>query len=363
MEKEAKLNKKIEEIREILEKYNNPIYFFDNDVDGLAAFLLLRKWSGKGKAVAIKSFPELNPSYARKISELHGDCVFILDKPRVSNEFLEKAKEQNVRVVWIDHHLDNPGFKEKKDDWIFFNPTLEFSINRPVTYWAYKIIGGQKQYQWLLALGCLADWYLPQEISELYKSYENLFEIKPEKSEKVGKILYETTFGKIILMLNFGLKDTTTNILKLTKFLTEINSPQAILEESNKNKTMHKKFKQIYKRYQNLLEKAKKFAKQDLLWFQYGGSLSISAELSNALIYLYPEKLVVVAYIKDEKARISVRSSTNIREIVLKALEGLEGASGGGHEMALGANVRVEDLPSFRERLEKLWKELKKKVK
>jgi single-stranded DNA-specific DHH superfamily exonuclease len=41
-----------------------------------------------------------------------------------------------------------------------------------------------------------------------------------------------------------------------------------------------------------------------------------------------------------------------IREKVLKAINGLEGATGGGHEDAVGAQVRVEDLEKFRERLE-----------
>ncbi|MEM1535462.1 MAG: DHHA1 domain-containing protein [Candidatus Pacearchaeota archaeon] len=368
----AEAAEEIKKIREVLLEVNNPLFFFDNDVDGLAAFLIFYKTFGKGKAVAIKSFPELNPSYARKISELKADCIFILDKPRVAKGFFELVEKLNVRVIWIDHHIDNLGFSEKKTSeeqgWIFFNPTL-YGINRPTTYWAYQIAGKPKALAWIAALGCLADWFIPEFIDDVYKEHQELFEKKPEKQElkkpeEVGKLLYETTFGKLILLLNFALKDTTTNIIKLVKFLSSINTPSQILEESKKNRQMHKRARQIFKHYEKLLAKAKKLIKpsQDFVWFQYGGSLSISAELSNALLYAWPNKLIVVAYIKDERARISIRSNVKVRDIVLKALEGLEGASGGGHESALGANVRVEDLPAFKEKLARLWRELKKSL-
>ena len=51
----------IEEIKEHLDKAQNPLFFFDNDGDGLCSFLLLQRFIKKGKGVAIKSFPELTP--------------------------------------------------------------------------------------------------------------------------------------------------------------------------------------------------------------------------------------------------------------------------------------------------------------
>ena len=90
-----------------------------------------------------------------------------------------------------------------------------------------------------------------------------------------------------------------------------------------------------------------------ILFFQYGGDLSISADLSNELSYRFSGKVIVVIYLAGVKANISVRGKS-IREKVLKALEGLEGARVGGHEDAVGAQVRIEDLEIFRERLENL---------
>ena len=40
--------KQINEIREHLEKAQNPLFFFDNDPDGLCSFLLLQRYIGRG---------------------------------------------------------------------------------------------------------------------------------------------------------------------------------------------------------------------------------------------------------------------------------------------------------------------------
>ena len=67
--------KQIKEIKEHLEKAQNPVFFFDNDSDGLCSFLLLSRWMNRGKGVAVKSFPDLNEGYFRKVDELNADYI------------------------------------------------------------------------------------------------------------------------------------------------------------------------------------------------------------------------------------------------------------------------------------------------
>lgn len=363
-EKIAEIENKFKSIREILTSRNNPLYFFDNDVDGLASFLLLRKYTGKGKAVAIKSFPELSLAYTRKVNELMPDCVFVLDKPQIAKGFLEWMKQKGYWLIWIDHHQDSTSFFEynHEENFIFVNPTLEIGINKPATYWVYELIKCPKDLDWIAALGCIGDWWVPEFIGEVYKKYKDLFEIPESEIRDAGKLIYETSFGKLVLLLNFGLKDTTTNVIRMTKFLSGVRSPYEILEPSEKNKSIHKRFMQINKAYQKLLDKAKGFSRHDVLFFQYGGNLSISAELSNALTYLYPNKIIVVAHLKGDRAKISIRSKYNIRNLVLTAVKDFENATAGGHENALGANVSIEDLPLFKDKLIKLWRIEKKKL-
>ncbi len=336
--------KQVKEIKEHLEKAQNPIFFFDNDADGLCSFLLLRRYIGRGKGVAIKSFPEMNEQYFRKVTELNADYIFILDKPIVSPAFFKEARNFNIPTVWIDHHdvqVEIPDFV------YYYNPTLKKSNkNEPVTCLCYKITE-RKEDLWLAIIGCISDRFVPKFYSEFSKFYPDL----SVKSKDAFDILYKSRIGDIAKIFNFALKDRTSNVVKMIKFLISVKSPYEVLEESSKNREMHLRFKQIYKKYQKLIEKAKSLADNNkVLFFQYAGDMSISADLSNELTYFFPEKIIVVAYLTGIKANISVRGE-KIKEIILKAIKGLENATGGGHENAVGAQVRIEDLEKFRENI------------
>jgi single-stranded DNA-specific DHH superfamily exonuclease len=339
--------KQINEIREHLDKSQNPLFFFDNDVDGLGSFLLLSRYAGKGKGVAIKSFPELDESYARKLYELNPDYIFVLDKPVISKGFVEEAKKMNLPLIWIDHHdVANPA-----PDYIqWYNPLMQDKAsNEPVTYWSYKV-SGRKEDLWMAVCGCIADNFMPDFVSEFEKQYPELW----KKDVKTAfQALYETDIGLISRILGFGLKDRTSNVVRMMKYLLQVKSPQEILKDEARNHLMFR-FKQVDSKYQKLVEKAKKFAgRGKMLYFQYGGDLSLSADIANELHYRYPSKVIMVAYLKGAKANISLRGK-NIKQVTAKAVEGLEDATGGGHEHATGAKINIEDLEKFKDRVREL---------
>jgi len=336
--------KQIFEIKEHLEKAQNPLFFFDNDTDGLCSFLLLARAYEKGKGVAIKSFPELDESYARKLHELNPDYVFILDKPLVSRQFIDEALSMNMNIVWIDHHdveANTEGvnyYNSNKNE----NKSLE-----PVTYWAWEI-SKKKEDLWLAVCGCIGDNFLPEFFNDFCKENEDLC----KEAKTAFEVLYESEIGKIARIMSFALKDRTSNVVKMIKYLIKLKNPREILIDDSKNHLLFR-FNQVDKKYQKLMEKARNFVRGKLVYFQYGGDLSLSGEISNELLYKFPGKVVVVAYIKGTKVNISIRGK-NAKEITLKAIENLEGATGGGHIEATGAKVNLEDLPKFKERIEKL---------
>ncbi len=339
--------KQVEEISEHLNKAQNPLFFFDNDADGLCSFLLLQRFSGKGKGVAIKSFPELTADYFRKVHELNADYIFILDKPLVSEEFFEKAHQSNIPIVYIDHHeIDKTKIPEFVN---YYNPIFN-SIkleNKPTSYLCYQI-SKNKNDLWIAIAGCISDSFLPEFYLEFKENYPDL----SIDSKNAFEIKYKSQIGKITSLFNFALMDRTTNVVNMIKFLMKVKNPYEVLEESKENYTMHQRFNQINSKYQKLLEKAKKIKSSDkVLFFKYGGDLSISSDLSNELMYLFPEKIIVVVYVSGIKASISVRGE-KIRENVLKVIEGLEDATGGGHENAVGAKIKFEDLEKFKKNLE-----------
>lgn len=342
--------KQIREIREHLDKARNPLFFFDNDVDGLCSFLLLSRKIGRGKGVAIKSFPSLDKNYVRKIYELKPDYIFILDKPMVSKGFAEEARSLNLPVVWIDHHkIEGEAEKEYKevinmDEVDYYNP-LENGTSEPVTYLSYKISKGE---EWLAMVGCIGDNFIPDFVGKFKEDYPELWKEVDSSSEA----LYESGIGKLTRILDFALKDRTSNVVRMIRRLQKVKSPYEVLKDSPNNRILQR-FKQINEKYQKLIEKAEKLGNESkVLFFQYGGSLSLSANIANELIYKFPNKIIVVAYVKGEKANVSMRGE-NVKDITLKAIEDLE-ATGGGHEHATGAKVRVEDLPEFKKKIEDL---------
>ena len=336
--------KQISQIKEHLEKAQNPLFFFDNDPDGLCSFLLLQRYLGRGKGVAVKSYPEMDASYFRKVRELEADYVFILDKPVVSKEFFEEARQVNVPVVWIDHHdvqSDIPDFVN------YYNPMLNRGkTNEPVTYLCYKITE-RKEDLWMAVAGCVADHFVPDFYSEFLKKYLDL----GFKTDKPFGILYNSQIGKVARILNFGLKDSTTNVVHMLKYLMQVKSPYEVLDVNPKNRNMHERFNEIDKRYQKFIKKAKaEVTEENVLFFQYSSDLSISSDLANQLSYLFPEKVIVVMRVLDITTSLSIRGK-KIREKFLKSIEGLEGATGGGHEDAVGAKMRTEDLERFKDNL------------
>jgi single-stranded DNA-specific DHH superfamily exonuclease len=338
--------KQISEIKIHLNKAQNPLFFFDNDPDGLCSFLLLQRACGKGKGVPIKSFPELSPEYFRKISELNADYVFILDKPVVSKEFFNEIEQINVPVVWIDHHDIDASTIPKFVH--YYNPLFnKTKSNEPVTYLCYKI-ADRKEDAWIALIGCICDNFVPEFYKEFSKEYPDLV----TDTKSAPELYYNSQLGKIAQMMNFGLKDRITNVMKMLRLLMRIKSPYELLEENKENKTIYQRFDEVNKKYKKILEKAiSSDRNKKILFFKYGGDLSISAEIANALQYKFPDRYIAVARDSGGKISISFRGK-NVRKIVLKALEGFEDATGGGHEDAVGAKIKTEDFERFKEKIE-----------
>ncbi len=338
--------KEILEIREHLEKAQNPLFFFDNDNDGLTSFLLLRRYIDRGRGVAIKSFPDLDISYYRKIAELEPDYIFILDKPSVSNEFIERVKKDNLPIVWIDHHqVEMPKDKEIN----YYNPFFSSKSNEPVSYLAYKITN-KKEDIWLALIGCISDCYIPDFYPEFEEKYP---ELAKENPKSAFDIFYNSEIGRISRILNFSLKDSTTNVVNMIRFMMRVKEPVDILEENSKTKQILKRYNEINLKYQELMERARIYAGEKLVYFQYGGSLSLSSDLANQLSYEFSDKIIVTVYLKGDIANISMRGK-NVLKLTLEVIKNIEGASGGGHEGATGVKMNVSDLPNFKKKIENL---------
>lgn len=351
--------KQIEEIKEHLEKAQNPLFFYDNDVDGLCSFLLLRRYIGRGKGVAVKSYPDLNVQYASRARELNADYVFVLDKPLIAKDFIDEIDKMQLPLVWIDHHNIEGSEKsiendiEKENAVFVYNPaknTEEESVV-PTTSLVYSVTK-RKEDLWLAVIGCIADHYLPEFISEFKKEYPD-FWIKGKDIIDPFEALYKTEIGKIAQAFSFGLKDSITHVVQLQSFLISCKNPIDVFQELDNNFNFRKRYNEIKEKYDSILSKVKEdciFG--NLVFFDYSGDLSISAEIANELCFIYPDKYIVVAFIKGGISNVSLRGK-NIKNILERVLKQFDGASGGGHVDAAGARIKADDLAKFREALQR----------
>jgi hypothetical protein len=200
-------------------------------------------------------------------------------------------------------------------------------------------------------IGCISDCYMPDFYEEFHKKY---LEMSKKNPKGPFDLLYDSEIGRISRILDFSLKDTTTNVVKMIKYMMKIKEPVDILEENAGTKQIQKRYSEINSKYQQLMEKARSQEGEKIIYFQYGGSLSLSANLANQLSYEFPEKIIIVVYLRGDVANLSLRGPGDIRKLTLDAIQGIEGATGGGHEGATGAKMCVSDLPRFKEDVEKM---------
>ncbi|MEI6731654.1 MAG: DHH family phosphoesterase [archaeon] len=339
-------NKQIGEIREHLEKAQNPVFFYDNDNDGLCSFLLLRRMLGRGTGIVVKNYPDLNAQYAKKAQDLNADYIFVLDKPEIAQEFLDEIGMLHIPVIWIDHHDSK---ELKSENLILYNPVKNKGNDKssePVTYLSYKIAGNTGDI-WIAMIGCISDHYLPDFAEDFSKAYPEFWgEVKMPFDAYYG-----TELGRVARSLNFGLKDTPAHVKDLQNLLLGMRGPDQVLSELEGDHAFSERYRALKEKYEILLKKAESELDRNLLFFAYGGFECLNADLSNELSHRYKGKYVAVAYVKAGEAKISMRGK-NVRAILEKLLKNFQNCRGGGHEDAVGASLQADDLPKFRELME-----------
>ena len=218
--------------------------------------------------------------------------------------------------------------------------------SRPVSYWCYQLT---KENLWISAVGVASDYSLAT-VKEFNEKFPDLCEY----TDDAGKIMFETKLGKLIKLFHFILKGNPYKILQYVAVMEKIESPYELLEGASVNaREIIKVYNKVNKEYEALLDDALKPQKSKLhIFFYVSGKSSFTSELSNELTFRFKNKMILVGRKKNELVKLSLRyQKADLRKIVQKSLEGLEG-TGGGHEHACGAHVKAEDFNEFVKRLE-----------
>lgn len=337
-------SKQLEEIRDHLENAKNPVFFFDNDPDGLCSFLILQRFTGRGRGISLRGHSNVSKSFFKRVQELNADYIFALDRAIFEDEFIQLAQEANIPIVGIDHHdIPRPNIK-------YYYNTFEVSKkNEPTSYLCYMATK-RREDMWLALIGSVADGFIPDFIETFRKEHPDLID-SPYKS--AFDIRYNTFFGKIIHILGYGLFDKTGNVVLMMKFLTKANGPRDILEDNLKTHSFLQRYGVIDKRVKTLVTSAEESLNKSkkILFFTYGGEMSVSQYVADALMYRHPGITIVIGFVKNNSAKFSMRADFDIRTASLEAIKSIAGATGGGHKNSCGVQMTAEDVPIFKENL------------
>lgn len=322
-----------------LETAQKPVFFYDDDPDGLTSFLLLYRIHREGRGVMVKSSSKLEKPMLGKVEELKPDKIFVLDVPVIEQEFVDGA---HLPIFWIDHHQPIT-IKDVQ----YFNPRLKDpDIYIPTSRMAYQI-SNRSEDLWIAAVGCLADYHLPDFLPQFIERYPKLL----AKGASLPEILYTTPVGKLIRIFSFLLKGKSTDVYKCVKILTRIASPDEIMEQSTTaGRFLFKRFERINLKYEALLQRAKQHATSSKIYlFHYQeDEWSFTADLANELAASYQKKVIIIAREKSGEMKCSLRAQFPIQPALEKALMGIEGF-GGGHPNACGAVIKKPDWERFLE--------------
>lgn len=343
--------KYFKKIKEELDHCKNPLFFFDDDPDGLSSFLLLYRYKREGHGCIVKARPKITTQFLKKVEEYHPDKIFILDICDVDQAFLDKV---SVPVIWIDHHPC-----QERNNVIYINPRLHDEEAVPTSYMCYSALEKEmKSDQWIAMVGCIGDWFVPDFKDEFCEKYPLLAD---PKYATPPEYLFETMLGTLIKIFSFNLKGNHSEAMKSIKILCRVNSPQEILEQEEQTsqaKFLYKKFEKINKHYEALKKGAlqeEEKTKDDvfLVYIYEEDKVSLTKDLSNELLYLFPHKVIVLGRKKNGEVKCSLRSTKYVLpDALANALSPVEGY-GGGHDHACGGCIKEKDFDLFLEGLRK----------
>ncbi len=334
-------------VKEELTTCQRPLFIFHDDPDGLASFLLCYRFVKEGKGIPVKAYPRITVEpYARKVEEHGADKVFILDVAMVDQEFIDAV---NVPVIWVDHHT-----VLERDRVKYFNPQKR-GVNIPTPALIWQVTGEERPEDlWIAVTGAIGDWYFPDFAPEFQQAYPELL---PSTCTDVQDALFNTQVGTLVKVFSFNLKGPMPEVAQAVKILTRIEDPYEILEQRTpRGKLLWKKYLQVNKLYDALMEQALKKASDDPLFvFTYEeDKLSLTKDLANELLYKFQNKIIILGREKSGELRCSLRAPGKIElsKALERALVGIEGY-GGGHAQACGAGIKKEDFKRFLENLRK----------
>jgi single-stranded DNA-specific DHH superfamily exonuclease len=337
----------LQEFRTRVLEAKRPLFFYDDDGDGLCSYLLcLRARSGDSQGYRVHASAAVTADLVRKVDEVQPDLIVILDKPYLEQAFVDAV---SCPIIWLDHHEPQSlaGFGGRVT---YFNPRVaDDADNRCTTHWAWHALGREEDL-WLAAIGVIGDWQLTDVAQAFSAAHPDL--LGPVAT--APQAMYEQPFGVLTRLVQFNLKGDSSDVRTAIKILARVEThTELLLHKTPRAKLLWKRYEKINREYERLLVEVRTSASDKPILLHVFGELAISliSELSNQLIHEYPDKIIFLARSHNGEHKLSIRSASVPVAPAVKTALVTSGARGnaGGHTLACGGKILDEDFPKFYE--------------
>jgi len=317
-------------VKNILNQFKNVKIFFDNDVDGLMSCLIvfnsLKKLNKKVKCESIKEREKLGEIIKNLKNK---NLLYIFLDLALKEEFLKIIRENEIKVLWIDHHKIEV-FSTKGI--LYVNPLLiskKFYIpTSAITYLIFEKFAFIKENLFYAAIGIIAD-----------KGYEDCKSILKSASLKFGKNIeeFEILAKKVnsLFILN----------KEVEKFLNKFKNIK-YFESKELEKSFEKVEKEIKKELKNF--EKRKIKIKNFLIYKIKSKLKIRSTLASILAEKFKNEIIIICEEKRNKIRMSLRTNNQKIDLleILKNLK-INFINFGGHKNACGAVINKKDFKNF----------------
>src|SRR3989338_6009949 len=252
----------------------------------------------------------------------------------IENPEVTKELEKSARILIIDHHVLK--YKLGSAKTTFLN--AEGFCAAYLSYYLFSKVQDISKLDWLVACACLGDWCWRspgQWLEGVFRKYDERF-VADNKEVKKGK------FWEVVEVISKGLIFYYADLKKAYSLIGNSFDELQGLEKASLAVQAE------IDRCKNDFEK-KKVPIKDGWFYEAKSEYPVKSYIINEVsLDRYPNKTILLGSDRSEGGYYSISarrqdSKFNLAEYLAKTVEGLDGASGGGHPKAAGALFLPKD--------------------
>ncbi|MDD3178503.1 MAG: DHH family phosphoesterase [Candidatus ainarchaeum sp.] len=331
-----------------IKKEDNLAIIYDTDMDGITSAVITSKALDK---LNIKYFQRpRNP----KNRTLDKSIQFFLKENKINKIiFLDLSAESfqdshllnNYDVLVIDHHpiLENYNINFKIIKSFQLQDKLE-GYNYCTAHMVFDLFSSildLEDLDWVLACGIIGDVTYDSHIDllkSIFKKYNLTYNINP----------YFSDLGQVIEYSNYALTlGTLEEVNKIYSFFYNSNNYKQVYEKLDYVLPIKKEFEKFISNF----EKNKEVI-GDIVFYEIKSKYNLHSLVSTYISLNLYFGILICIDIKQNRCFISARcqkSKFDLGKMLKECTSNLENAFGGGHPVAAGASININDLSKFKE--------------